>query len=68
MNYDKHTLETLFSAGLFYKDTAGHMDVADPEGDNKGLIKRATFTNTSYVVELLTPIHSDIFCQEKMMC
>ena len=53
MNYDKHTLEILFSTGLFYKDTAGHMDVADPEGDNKGLTKRATFTNTSNVVELL---------------
>ena len=59
MNYDKHTLETLFSTG--------HMDVADPECDNKGLTKRATFTNTSNVVELLTPIHSDIFFQEKLM-
>ena len=67
MNYDKHTLETLFSAGLFYKDTAGHMDVADPAGANEGLTKRATFTNTSNVVELLTPIHSDIFFQEKLM-
>ena len=67
MNYDKHTLETLFSARLFYKDTAGHMDVVDPADTNEGLTKRATFTNTSNVVELLTPIHSDIFFQEKLM-
>lgn len=67
LNYDKHTLETLFSAGLFYKDKAGHMDTADPAGENEGLTKRAAFTNASNVVELLAPIHSDIFFQEKLM-
>ena len=41
------------------------MDVADPAGNNKGL--RAAFTKDSRVVELLTPIHSDIFFQEKLM-
>ncbi|KAL0150112.1 hypothetical protein M9458_054539 [Cirrhinus mrigala] len=67
LNYDKNTLETLFSAGLFYKDSAGHMDVANPAGENQGLAKRAAFTNASNVVELLAPIHSDIFFQEKLM-
>ncbi|KAL0151478.1 hypothetical protein M9458_053264 [Cirrhinus mrigala] len=67
LNYDKHTLETVFSAGLFYKDRAGHMDAADPAGGNHGLTKRAAFTNASNVVELLAPIHSDIFFQEKLM-
>ena len=67
MNYDRQTLESLFSAGLFYKDTAGRMDIADPLGANIGLRKRATFTANSRVVELLTPIHSDIFFQEKLM-
>lgn len=67
LNYDKHTLETLFSAGLFYKDTAGHMDDTDPAGGNHGLTKRAAFTNASNVVELLAPVHSDIFFQEKLM-
>ena len=67
MNYDRQTLESLFSAGLFYKDTAGHMDVTDPDGDNAGFTKRALFTDTSKVVELLSPIHSDIFFQEKLM-
>ena len=67
MNYDRQTLESLFSAGLFYKDIGGHMDIADPLGANSGLRKRATFTANSRVVELLTPIHSDIFFQEKLM-
>lgn len=66
-NYSKDALETLFSAGLFYKDTAGHMDVGDPAGGNGGLAKRAAFTNASNVVELLAPVHSDIFFQEKLM-
>ncbi|XP_065125444.2 uncharacterized protein F54H12.2-like [Paramisgurnus dabryanus] len=66
-NYGKDALETLFSAALFYKDTAGHMDVTDPAGANRGLTKRAAFTNASNVVELLSPVHSDIFFQEKLM-
>lgn len=66
-NYGKDALETLFSAGLFYKDTAGHMDIADPAGENRGLTKRAAFTNAGNVIELLTPVHSDIFFQEKLM-
>ncbi|KAI7799286.1 hypothetical protein IRJ41_024918 [Triplophysa rosa] len=67
INYGKDALETLFSAGLFYKDTAGHMDAPDPAGGNRGLTKRAAFTNASNVVELFTPVHSDIFFQEKLM-
>ncbi|XP_065150159.1 uncharacterized protein F54H12.2-like [Paramisgurnus dabryanus] len=66
-NYGKDALETLFSAALFYKDTAGHMDVTDPAGANRGLTKTAAFTNASNVVELLSPLHSDIFFQEKLM-
>ncbi|KAL2078836.1 hypothetical protein ACEWY4_024580 [Coilia grayii] len=67
MNYDKNTLESVFSAGLFYKDTAGHMDETDPTAGNTGLTKRATFTEGSTVVEMLAPIHSDIFFQEKLI-
>ncbi|XP_066506087.1 uncharacterized protein F54H12.2-like [Hoplias malabaricus] len=66
-NYGRDTLETVFSAGLFYLDTAGHMDETNPARNNRGLAKRAAFTNASNVVELLTPIHSDIFFQEKLM-
>ncbi len=63
----KDTLESVFSAGLFYRDTAGHMDATDPAGENTGLMRRAPFTNASNVVELLAPIHRDIFFQEKLM-
>ncbi len=46
-NFGKDTLKSVFSAGLFYRDTAGHMDATDPTGENAGLMKRAAFTNTS---------------------
>ncbi|XP_056102088.1 uncharacterized protein F54H12.2-like [Rhinichthys klamathensis goyatoka] len=67
INYSKDALESLFSAGLFFKDTAGHMDVNDPVGRNGGLTKRSLYTSGSKVVELLAPIHSDIFFQEKLI-
>ncbi|XP_073692867.1 uncharacterized protein F54H12.2-like [Garra rufa] len=67
INYSKDTLETLFSSGLFFKDTAGNMDETDPTGRNNGLTKRSRYTTGSKVVELLAPIHSDIFFQEKLM-
>ncbi|XP_016403936.1 uncharacterized protein F54H12.2-like [Sinocyclocheilus rhinocerous] len=67
LNYSKDALESLFSAGLFFKDTAGHMDETDPVGRNAGLTKRSLYTTGSKVVELLAPIHSDIFFQEKLM-
>ncbi len=58
INFGRDTLENVFSAGLFYRDMAG---------PNVGLMKRAAFTTASNVVELLAPIHSDIFFQEKLM-
>ena len=67
LNYSKDTLESLFSAGLFYKDTPGQMNETDPLGRNSGLTKRWIYTAGSKVVELLVPIHSDIFIQEKFM-
>ncbi|XP_077093892.1 uncharacterized protein F54H12.2-like [Siphateles boraxobius] len=67
INYGKDTLESTFAAGLFHKDTAGYMDVNDPAGRNAGLTKRSGYTAESNEVELLAPIHSDIFFQGKLM-
>ncbi len=66
INLGKDTLESVFSAGLFYRDTAGCMYATDPAGINAGLMKRI-LTNTSNGVEYLAPVHSDIFFQEKVM-
>lgn len=66
-NYGKDALAILFSVGLFYKDTAGDMNLTNPAGGNRSLTKTAAFTNATNVVELLAPIDSDIFFQEKTM-
>ncbi|MGH0178644.1 UNVERIFIED_CONTAM: hypothetical protein FKN15_077464 [Acipenser sinensis] len=32
LSYSKETLESQFTAALFFKDVLGHMDVKDPQG------------------------------------
>ena len=64
INYGKHTLDTQFSPGLFCKDTSGHMDSLAIDGDNEGLVERASHTVTSRIVELIAPVHSDLFFQD----
>ena len=36
-------------------------------GENKGLVKRASFTKSSKVVDMMGRIHSDIFFQDKLL-
>ncbi|KAI7790097.1 uncharacterized protein F54H12.2-like [Triplophysa rosa] len=67
MNYSKDVLETIFTSGLFHKDEAGEIDENDPLDDNEGLTKRSNYTKGGKVVELLAPIHRDIFFQEKLL-
>lgn len=43
------------------------MNAASISGDNKGLEKRGQYTETSRIVELIGPIHADLFFQEKLL-
>ena len=67
LNYGEDTLSTQFGCGLFSKDTAGHMDVTDPGGANQGLSQRAIQTALSQYVDIIAPIHADMFFQEKLL-
>lgn len=67
LNYGKDTLDTQFSTGLFCKDTGGKMDDTSITGDNLGLEKRGVYTVESKVVELISPVHADLFFQEKLL-
>ena len=67
LNYGADTLHTQFGCGLFVKDTSSAMDETDPDGDNSGFSRRASYTAESKVVELTAPIHSDMFFQEKLL-
>ncbi|KAM9345107.1 uncharacterized protein F54H12.2-like [Symphorus nematophorus] len=68
LNYSEDTLKSQFSAGLFYKDTAGAMDpIVITNGPNKGLVQRAALTAESKEVDLLGPLHGDIFFSERLL-
>ena len=52
---------------LFYKDNGGAMDDADPAaGANLGLFYRHQYTRNGDVVDLETPVYSDI-CQQNRL-
>lgn len=68
LNFSEDTLKSQFSAGLFYKDTADAMDsIVINNGPNKGLVSRAAFTAESNEVDLLGPLHADIFFCERLL-
>ena len=69
LNYGKEAKESQLTSVMWYKDTAGKMDerAVVAAGENKGLVKRASFTKSSKVVDMMGRIHSDIFFQEKLL-
>ena len=68
LNYSEDTLKSQFSAGLFYKDSSGSMDsIVMTNGPNRGVGQRAVFTAESNEVDLLGPLHGDIFFSEKLL-
>lgn len=69
LTYGPDAKKSQLTAELFYKDTAGKMDVADPvaTSHNSGLNTRYKFTKDSATVELLGPIHSDLFYQDRLL-
>ena len=65
LNYGKPAKESQMTAALWHKDTATKMDTAG--ADNAGFTKRATFTATSKMVDLVGRIHADLFHQGKLL-
>ncbi|KAM4012540.1 uncharacterized protein F54H12.2-like [Anomaloglossus baeobatrachus] len=67
LNYSSQTLSSQFTAGLFYKDTAGHHNDRTLDGANAGFVKRAFISANSKPVDLMGPIFGDIFNQPKLI-
>ncbi|XP_072041316.1 uncharacterized protein F54H12.2-like [Amphiura filiformis] len=71
LTYGSDAMKSQLTSSLFYKDTSGRMDVANPTAaDNQanlGLKKRYQFTQQSRVVDMVGMLHADIFCQEKFL-
>ena len=60
LNYGPSAKDSQLTAALYYKDTAGKMDIADPTvaggNGNAGLRARHVFSKTSGTVEMTGPI------------
>ena len=71
LNYREEAKTSQFSVSMFYKDSAGKLGVINPlaAGDeaNLGLKARYEFTKESHTVDMMGPIHSDIFFQDRLM-
>ena len=71
LNYGEEAKTSQLSMAMFYKDTAGKMNVVNPlaadDEANLGLKARYEFTKESRTVDMMGPIHSDIFFQDRLM-
>ena len=71
LNYGPSAKDSQLTAALYYKDTAGKMDIADPTvaggNGNAGLRARYVLSKTSGTVEMTGPIFSDIFMSERLL-
>ena len=72
LNYGPAAKESQLTAAMFYKDTAGKMDVADPTiavtaNANHGLKKRYTLNKESGVLEMAGPLFCDVFRSERLL-
>ena len=71
LNYGEDAKSSQLSIALFYKDTPGKMDAVNPVADdddaNQGLKARYTFTKNSNTMDMMGPIHSDIFFQDRLI-
>ena len=71
LNYGGEAKASQLSMAMFYKNTAGKMNVVSPlvAGDeaNLGLKARYEFTKESHTVDMMGRIHTDIFFQDRLM-
>ncbi|XP_046860942.1 uncharacterized protein F54H12.2-like [Xenia sp. Carnegie-2017] len=69
LNYGPSAKQSQLTAALFYKDTAGQMDNADPAhaSPNRGLKTRNKFIMGSKIVDMAGPIFCDVFFGERYL-
>ena len=71
LNYGEDAKSSQLTMAMFYKDTPGKMDAVNPVAEdadaNMGLKARYAFTKQSRMVDMIGPIHSDIFFQDRLI-
>lgn len=65
LNYGPAAKASHLTCGLWYQDTAKHMDTCDES--NLGFKKRKELAKDSRMIEMIGHLHGDIFNQEKFM-
>ena len=69
LNHGFDVKTSQLSSELFFKDTAGRMNVYDPAdpNPNEGFKKRADLTKLSTTVDMIGRLHLDMFHQERLL-
>ena len=72
LNYGPAALKSLTTTALFHRDTPGHMDVAGPapadgQPHNSGLDAKYEYVKNSASIEMLSPLHIDMFLQPRYL-
>ena len=71
LNYGPAVKRSQLTAAMFYKDTAGKMDVADPTvataNANLGLKERYVFSHESGILEMAGPLFCDVFRSTRLL-
>ena len=73
LNYSPAAKKSQLIAALFYKDTAGKMDTADPTlaannaNTNQDLITKYQFSRESGTIEMAGPIFCDVLRSERLL-
>ena len=71
LNFGEDAKSSQLTMPMFYKDTPRKMDAVNPVADdddaNMGLKARYAFTKQSRTVDMIGPIHSDIFFQDRLI-
>lgn len=68
LNYGEDAKKSLLGCECFYKDV--NLTVSDPTqtaGENSGLKKRYELTKTSKTLDMIGPLHCDIFQQNRLL-
>ncbi|XP_019617759.1 PREDICTED: uncharacterized protein F54H12.2-like [Branchiostoma belcheri] len=73
LNFGSEAKQTQLTSSLFYQDTPGKLHLVDPypAGDNpevnEGLVKRANMIRESRELDLVGPLHVDLFFQDRYL-
>ena len=71
LNYGANAKSSQLSMAISYKDTPGKLNVVNPVTEdvdaNMCLKARYAFTKNSNIVDMVGPIHSDIFFQDRLI-